>query len=66
MHRRVVHKIDYQSLSTIYIGGSSMVKNKYFIWKLFSFMEECIFEGVSKNSRRMGVRDTRYHSSVWV
>ena len=29
IHRRVVHKIDYWSLSTIYIGGLSTVKNKY-------------------------------------
>ena len=29
IHRRVVHKIDYRSLSTIYIGGLSTVKNKY-------------------------------------
>ena len=29
IHRRVVHKIDYQSLFTIYIGGLSTVKNKY-------------------------------------
>ena len=28
IHRRVVHKIDYRSLSTIYIGGLSTVKNK--------------------------------------
>ena len=30
IHRRVVHKIDYRSLSIIYIGGLSTVKNKYF------------------------------------
>ena len=29
IYRRVVHKIDYRSLSTIYTGGLSMVKNKY-------------------------------------
>ena len=29
IHRRVVYKIDYQSLSTIYIGGLSTVKKKY-------------------------------------
>ena len=29
IHRRVVHKINYQSRSTIYIGGLSTVKNKY-------------------------------------
>ena len=29
IHRRVVHKIDYRSLSTIYIRGLSTVKNKY-------------------------------------
>ena len=28
IHLRVVHKIDYRSLSTIYIGGLSTVKNK--------------------------------------
>ena len=28
IHRRVVHKINYRSLSTIYIGGLSTVKNK--------------------------------------
>ena len=66
IHRRVVHKIDYRSLSTIYIGGLSTVKNKYLVWKWFSFMEECMFEGVSENSRHMGVRELRYHSSVWV
>ena len=29
IHRRVVHKIDFRSFSTIYIGGLSTVKNKY-------------------------------------
>ena len=29
IHRRVVHKIDYRSMSTIYFGGMSTVKNKY-------------------------------------
>ena len=29
IHRRLVHKIDYQSMSTINIGGLSNVKNKY-------------------------------------
>ena len=29
IHRRVVHKIDYRSVSTIYIGGLSTSKHKY-------------------------------------
>ena len=29
IHWRVVHKIDYRILSTIYIEGLSTVKNKY-------------------------------------
>ena len=29
-------------------------------------MAECMFEGVSKNSRRMGVRDMRYHPKSYV
>ena len=66
IRRRVVHKIDYRSLSTIYIGGLSTVKKNTFVWKWFTFMEDCMFEGVSENSRRMGVREPRYHSSVWV
>ena len=66
IHRRVVHKIDYRSLSTIYIGGLSTVKINTFVWKWFSFMTECMFKGVSEKSRRMGVRDMRYHSSLWV
>ena len=33
IHRRVVHKIDYRSLTTIYIGGLSTVKNKYLCLK---------------------------------
>ena len=57
MHRRFVHKIDYRSLSTIYIGGLSTVKTNTFVWIWFSFMEKCMFEGVSENSRRMGVKD---------
>ena len=43
-----------------------MLKTNTFVWKLFSFMEKFMFEGVSENSRRMGVRDPQYHSSVWV
>ena len=66
IYRRVVHKIDYRSLSTIYIGGLSMVKNKYLCWKWFSFMTKCVFEGVSENSRRMGVRELRYHPKSYV
>ena len=33
IHRRDVHNIDYWSRSTIYIGGLSMVKNKYLCLK---------------------------------
>ena len=29
IHHRVVYKIDYRSVSTIYIGGLSMGKHKY-------------------------------------
>ena len=51
IHRRVVHSIDYRSRSTIYIGGLSTVKNKYLCLEWFSFMEKCMFEGVSEDSR---------------
>ena len=34
IHRRVVHKIDYRSVSTIYIGGLSMGKHKYLCLKM--------------------------------
>ena len=34
IHRRVVHKIDYQSVSTIYIGGLSTGKHKYLCLKM--------------------------------
>ena len=66
IHRRLVHKIDYRSLSTIYIGGFSAVKNKYLCLEMVFIMAKCMFEGVSENSRRMGIRDPRYHSSIWV
>ena len=57
IHWRVVHEIDYQSVSTIYIGGLSTVKTNTFVWKWFSFMEKCMFEGVSEDSRRMVVNE---------
>ena len=64
IHRRVVHKID---LCPLFISeGCPRLKTYTFVWKWFSFMAECMFEGVSENSRHMGVRDPRYHSSVWV
>ena len=34
IHRRVVHKIDYRSVSTIYIGGLSTGKQKYLCLKM--------------------------------
>ena len=34
IHLRVVHKIDYRSVSTIYIGGLSRGKHKYFCLKM--------------------------------
>ena len=37
--------------------GCPRLKTNTFVWKWFSFMEECMFEGVSENSRRMGVRE---------
>ena len=57
IHRRVVHKIDYRSVSTIYIGGLSTIKNKYLCLEMVSFMEKCMFEGVSEDSRRMVVNE---------
>ena len=34
IHRRVVHKIDYRSVSIIYIGGLSTGKHKYLCLKM--------------------------------
>ena len=34
INRRVVHKIDYRSVSTIYIGGLPKGKHKYFCLKM--------------------------------
>ena len=45
IHRRVVYKIDYRSVSTIYIGGLSTGKNKYLCLK----MAKCMFEGVGED-----------------
>ena len=49
IHRRVVHKIDYRSVSTIYIRGCPRVNTNTFVWKWFSFMEKCMFEGVGED-----------------
>ena len=49
IHRGVVHKIDYRSVSTIYIGGLSTGKHKYLCLKRISFMAKCMFEGVSED-----------------
>ena len=49
IHRRVVHKIDYRSVSTIYIEGLSTCKHKYLCLKMVSFMEKCMFEGVGED-----------------
>ena len=60
---RIVRRVDQQ----YYLSeGCPRLKTNTFVWKWFSFMAECMFEGVSENSRRMGVREPRYHSSVWV
>ena len=56
--------IDYRSMSTIYIEGLSTVKNKYFCLEMVFIHEKkniYMFEGVSENSRRMSIRDLRYH-----
>ena len=48
---RVVHKIDYQSRSTINIGGLSTVKNKYLCLEMVFLIHglgEC--EGVGEDS----------------
>ena len=60
----MVHKkIDYRSMSTIYIGGLSTVKNKYFCLEMVFIhgKKKYMFEGVSGNSRRMSIRDLQYH-----
>ena len=57
IYRRVVHKIDYWSVSTIYIGGCPLfisegcprVNTNTFVWKWFSFMAKCMFEGVGED-----------------
>ena len=49
--RRVVHKIDYRSRSTINIGGLSTVKNKYLCLEMVFLIHglgEC--EGVGEDS----------------
>ena len=61
------HKISINFLYQNFIQrNGNEVNDDIFVWKWFSFMVEWMFEGVSEDSRRMGVRDPRYHSSVWV
>ena len=49
IHRRVVHKIDYRSVSTIYIGGLSMGKHKYLCLKMVFIHGKSMFEGVGED-----------------
>ena len=49
IHRRVVHKIDYQSVSTIYIGGLSKGKHKYRCLKMVFIHGKMMFEGVGED-----------------
>ena len=48
IHRRVVHKIDYRSVSTIYIGGLSTGKHKYLCLKMV-FIHGKMHEGVGED-----------------
>ena len=41
-----------------------MVKNKYLCLEMVFIHGRMHVEGVSENSRHMGVRDQQYHSSV--
>ena len=70
IHRRVVHIISIIGVCPIDIHRTSegclRLKTNTFVWKWFSFIKKCMFKGVSENSRRMGVKDPRYHSSVWL
>ena len=49
IHRRVVHKIDYRSVSTIYIGGLSTGKHKYLCLEMVFIHGKMIFDGVGED-----------------
>ena len=50
----VVHKINYSSMSTIYIGGLSTYKTNIFVWKQFSYMAlACVRESVRTRGMRL-------------
>ena len=51
LHRRVVHKVNYRSMSTTYVGGLSTNKNKYLSLITMSYMAHCMCEGVREDSR---------------
>ena len=48
VYRRVVHKVNYRSMSLMYIGGLSTKKNKYLCFEnSFSYMENaCVRESM--------------------
>ena len=51
LYRRVVHKVDYQSMSTIYVGRLSTEKNKYLCFENGFHTWQRMCERVSKYSR---------------
>ena len=54
MYRRVVHKINYQSMSTIYIGGLSTNKKNIFVLETIFIHDSSMCERVGENSGMVG------------
>ena len=51
MYRRVVHKIIYRSMSTIYIGGLSTSKTNIFVLEMIFIYDTSMCERVGEDSR---------------
>ena len=52
LYRRVIHKVNYQSMTTNLISeGCPQIKQIFLFLKLFFIHGKCMFEGVSEDSR---------------